>query len=60
VTRTGGGLNDALSFTWSTTGTKSITVTASNAGGQAESTRLVTITAASGRTVYLPLVIRDR
>jgi hypothetical protein len=45
VTHTGGGLNDAVTFNWSTPGIKTITVTASNGGGTVVDTVLVTVKA---------------
>ncbi len=42
VTHTGG-LSDTASFTWSVTGTQVLTVTASNTGGMATATHLITI-----------------
>jgi hypothetical protein len=59
VTHTGGELNDAVTFTWNVTGTKAISVTATNAGGAASNHYFVTINETSQRTVYLPLVIRN-
>ncbi len=49
-----GGVNDTVVFTWTTAGTKTITVTAANAAGSATATRTVTV---MGR-IYLPLVRR--
>jgi hypothetical protein len=59
VTHPGGELNDAVTFTWNVTGTKTISVTATNAGGAASNHYFVTINETSQRTVYLPLVIRN-
>jgi len=59
VAHTGRGLNDAVTFTWATTGTRAITVTATNPGGTTKEYWLVTIDEPSQRTVYLPLVIRN-
>jgi len=60
VAHTGAGLDDSVNFTWGITGTKTITVTATNAGGAVTNSYSVTIHEASQRTVYLPLVIRNR
>ena len=57
-THTGGGLSDSVAFTWNMTGTKTITVTATNAGGSVTDTHPVVVSDASGKTIYLPLVIR--
>ena len=46
-----------VTYTWSTTGVKNITVTATNAGGAASDTHVITI-AASTPHVYLPLIMR--
>lgn len=43
VTHTGRGTSDTIQFTWSTTGTKAITVTATNAGGTATNSRTILI-----------------
>ncbi len=52
-----GGASDAITFTWSTTGTKVITVTARNVGGRAVGFHSITIIKAC--RVYLPLVLRN-
>jgi len=43
VTHTGG-LSDSVTFTWSTTGTQAITVTATNVGGTVTGTHAMTVT----------------
>jgi len=50
-----GNVTDTISFTWSTTGTHAITVTATNAGGRVADTHIVTIN--STPRVYLPVVL---
>jgi uncharacterized repeat protein (TIGR01451 family) len=45
-----------VTYTWSTTGTKTISVTATNAGGTASDTHSFLV---EWRQVYLPLVLRD-
>jgi PKD repeat protein len=65
VTHTGT-LEDAISYTWSTAGLKTVTVTASNAGGSATARQFINIGAGNvpppvvndGLIVYLPLVRR--
>jgi len=47
---------DAVTFTWSTTGTQTITVTAMNAGGSVTSTYTVTLYPVQ---VYLPVVMKQ-
>ena len=59
VTHTGGGLNDAVAFTWVTTGTQAITATATNAGGAIQNTHFMIIEDVSEHVVYLPLVLRN-
>jgi hypothetical protein len=56
VTQTGGGLSAAQSFTWMTTGTRVVTVTATNAGNTLTSSILVTVTAVplSGVSISTP------
>jgi hypothetical protein len=46
-THTGSGLKDSVSFTWNMTGTKTITVTATNAGGSFTQTHQVAIWSSS-------------
>jgi hypothetical protein len=48
-------LSHTVRFTWSTTGTKTIAVTATNAGGSASDTHFISI---KWHRVYLPLVLR--
>jgi hypothetical protein len=48
-----------VGFTWATTGTKTITVTAENCGGSAEDSHAITISPAGEHHVYLPLVVRE-
>ncbi|MBN2005477.1 MAG: right-handed parallel beta-helix repeat-containing protein [Anaerolineae bacterium] len=58
--RAGKGLTDTLSFTWSITGTKTITVTAGNATSEISSTHTIHIAetpAPSPTEVYLPLAL---
>lgn len=43
ISRPGGGQSDVISFTWATSGTKTITVTAENAFGEAMATRAIVI-----------------
>jgi PKD repeat protein len=47
--------SDVVSYTWNTTGTQTITVTVSNAGGSVSDTHGIDV---SLYQVYLPLVIR--
>jgi hypothetical protein len=61
VTHEDGGLTDTVTFSWDTEGEKDITVEATNEGGSANATYLITI--GSGPTggageVYLPLILR--
>jgi PKD repeat protein len=51
ITHTGG-LNDSITFTWSTTGTYTISVTASNAAGSVIDTHAITITVSPGGPCY--------
>jgi hypothetical protein len=55
VTHTGGP-SDLVAFTWNTTGTQTITVTATNISGTVSSTYVVTT--ARPYQVYLPIVIK--
>jgi 5-hydroxyisourate hydrolase-like protein (transthyretin family) len=57
VTHTGGGINDSVSFTWATTGTKTITVTAANALGTVIGGYAVDISSTRYQ-VYLPVVMK--
>ena len=50
-------LSDTVTFTWNTTGTKTITVTATNAGGSVFNTHQITIDAA--QQIYLPIIFRQ-
>jgi hypothetical protein len=52
------GLSDQVSFTWSTTGTKTISVVASNAYGSASDSHQITIRDTLAGSVYLPIVVR--
>ena len=45
VVHAGGGLSDTVSFTWSTTGTKTVTVTAVNVCGTVSTTHVITVEA---------------
>jgi hypothetical protein len=47
VTHTGGGFDDSVDFTWTTTGTKTITVTTTNAGGSFTQTHQVIVWSSS-------------
>jgi hypothetical protein len=61
IKHTGGGISDSLNFVWITTGTKTLTVTATNAYGSAMNTRTIIIepsTIVFNHQVYLPIVIR--
>ena len=53
-----GGLNDTVTFTWSTTGTQAITVTALNAAGTVTDTHDITIESLSLYTVFLPIIVK--
>jgi hypothetical protein len=55
---TGRGIEDTMSFTWAISGTKRITVTASNAGGSDVATHTITIEEGE-YDIYLPLVARN-
>ena len=62
VTHTGGGTSDTINFIWITTGTKTITVTATNALGSATNSRTITIdpsTIVFDHWIYLPAVMRQ-
>ena len=62
VRHTGGGTSDTINFTWNITGTKSITVTATNAFGSATNSRTITIGASNiifNHWIYLPMVMRQ-
>jgi PKD repeat protein len=48
---------DVVTYSWTTVGTKTITVTAENAGGAATGTRDIVI--ADDHEVYLPLVLKN-
>lgn len=50
-------LSDTVSFSWATSGPKTVTLTTRNAGGAATATH--TITVFEPATVYLPLVVRN-
>ena len=50
-------LSDTVTFTWHTTGTKTITVTATNAGGTVSNTHQITIDVA--KEIYLPVIFRQ-
>jgi hypothetical protein len=58
-----GGLSDTITFTWSTSATQTIAVTAMNGGGTVADTHVVTINDVLPTTgtcsIYLPLVIRS-
>jgi len=56
VTNTSG-LSDTVTFTWSVTGSQTITVTAMNAGGAAVGSHFITII--PGYKIYLPLILRS-
>jgi hypothetical protein len=57
VTHTGGGLSDTIAFSWSTTGTQVITVTATNALDMVTNTHTITIS--DNAATYLPIVTRN-
>ncbi len=62
VTHTGGGTSDTIYFIWSMTGTKAITVTATNALGSATNSRTITIEPSNivfDHWIYLPAVMRQ-
>ena len=60
VTHTGVlSLSDVISFTWSTTGTKTLHVTATNAVGPVTATRVITISEVSSRDIYLPIILKN-
>jgi hypothetical protein len=61
VKHTGGGTSDTINFTWITTGTKAITVTATNALGSATNSRTIAIpsTIVFDHWIYLPAVMRQ-
>jgi hypothetical protein len=56
VAHSGGGLTDTVSFAWSVTGTKTITVTAENVADIVTTTHTIIIEAPSNRPVYLPII----
>lgn len=58
VDHTEQGIEDTMSFTWSISGTKRITVTASNAGGSTVATHTLNIEEGE-YNIYLPLVARN-
>jgi hypothetical protein len=61
VTHTGGGTSDTINFVWITTGTKTITVTATNALGSAANSRTIIInpsTIVFDHWIYLPIMRR--
>lgn len=53
------GSSAVVSYTWATTGTKAITVTAENCGGSDTDPHTITIKAKGQYNIYLPLVLRD-
>jgi hypothetical protein len=55
VTRTSG-TSDAVTYTWTTVGTRTITITAANATSTVTGTHVISIV--PGRRLYLPLVLR--
>ena len=62
VRHTGGGTSDTINFIWNMTGTKAITVTATNALGSATSSRTITISPSTivfDHWIYLPTVMRQ-
>jgi hypothetical protein len=58
-----GNWSDIVSFTWTVSGTKVITVTATNAEGTVTNTYTVTVQASlpttPERQIYLPLIIKE-
>jgi endonuclease/exonuclease/phosphatase family metal-dependent hydrolase len=63
VSQSVNGLMDSVSFTWTTTGTKTIMVTAANSAGIVTDTHTIVITAGviidDGFTIYLPFIVND-
>jgi hypothetical protein len=60
VTHTGGDLDDTINFTWNVTGTKTITVTATNITNIGVThVHDITIDDAQGSSVYLPIIIKN-
>jgi len=61
ATTTTQALSASVRFSWPTTGTKTITVSASNAGGTVSSTRIITISAPPvvTYTIFLPTVLKN-
>ncbi|NJN67808.1 MAG: PKD domain-containing protein, partial [Chloroflexaceae bacterium] len=62
VTHEDGGLTDTVTFSWDTEGDKDITVQATNAGGSADASYLITISSGPSTEagkVYLPLIVRQ-
>jgi hypothetical protein len=63
VSQSVNGLMDSVSFTWTTTGTKTILVTAANSDGIVTDTHTIVITAGviidDGFTIYLPFIVND-
>jgi hypothetical protein len=57
ILQTGGHVN-LVDWTWETTGTKAITVTAENCDGTVTSTHAISIEAQRYRYAYLPLIIK--
>ena len=59
VTHTGGGLSDAISFTWEITGTQTVTVTVTNAYGTAHDDHTITINDTANNAVFLPIIVKN-
>ncbi len=59
VIHIGGGLTNTISFAWSVTGTKTITVTAANDADIVTDTYDITIEASDNQPVYLPIITKS-
>ncbi len=57
ITRTAG-ITDAISFTWVTTGTKTITVTATNIDGSVTSQPYIIAINTASEAIYLPVILK--
>jgi len=51
--------NPVVTYTWTTTGTKAISVTAENCGGVVSDTHTIIIATPPSTYIYLPLVVKD-
>jgi hypothetical protein len=54
----GAGSGAVVSYTWATTGTQTINLTAENCGGSAADSHTITISAKGNYHVYLPLILK--